>query len=306
MIEPQQPPQMPNLPPPAHDKNSRPVDFRSKLLTLLPPVLFDSAPARRKFGQVLNDVQDHYEVGDVVQATFYAGHPRNVAQDPNMQLEKTFMTVEKYEGPSVNRIVDAMKKALQQRQISGTVSVDFQPSSSGQTIRVVVSKARRTRFIFQATNGMPDDQEYDNASRTLPIANLIISVHDGDIRVVEAVQHHQSLSSDNLWRIVRDDNDWDTRFHWWKPVPGLSSESRARLEWTIGGLPTQGDGIIGTAAEERFMASSETSVSGLYRLHYYGADKAPRGRIRQHEGVSSVFAVGDDVQRWPRSLTFEL
>nr|XP_032515548.1 neutral ceramidase isoform X1 [Danaus plexippus plexippus] len=54
-----------------------PPDLSQQLITLVPPVLWDSAPYKHEFGDCLQQPQRHYSYGDTVTATFVSGHPRN-------------------------------------------------------------------------------------------------------------------------------------------------------------------------------------------------------------------------------------
>ncbi|XP_050815357.1 putative neutral ceramidase C isoform X2 [Gopherus flavomarginatus] len=68
-------------------------------MTLLPSVLADVAPVSKTFGDVLQEVQPQYRVGEVAEATFVGANPRNSAENTTL---KTFLTVEKYENISGN------------------------------------------------------------------------------------------------------------------------------------------------------------------------------------------------------------
>ncbi|KAG8435546.1 hypothetical protein GDO86_013471 [Hymenochirus boettgeri] len=70
-----------------------PLFSEIKLLKLLPAVQPDKAPGNQTFGDVLEDVQPQYKVGDVVSVTFVTGNPRNSV---NYMADKSYLTVEKY------------------------------------------------------------------------------------------------------------------------------------------------------------------------------------------------------------------
>ncbi|XP_050347290.1 neutral ceramidase isoform X2 [Nymphalis io] len=57
-----------------------PPDFSDQLITLVPPVLWDSAPWGHEFGDCVKQPQKYYSYNDVVTATFVSGHPRNSAR----------------------------------------------------------------------------------------------------------------------------------------------------------------------------------------------------------------------------------
>lgn len=54
-----------------------PPDLSDRQISLVPPVLWDSAPWGREFGDCLEQPQRTYSYGDVVVASFVSGHPRN-------------------------------------------------------------------------------------------------------------------------------------------------------------------------------------------------------------------------------------
>ncbi|XP_046709278.1 neutral ceramidase [Silurus meridionalis] len=64
----------------------------SQLFSLLPVIPADKTPTNTTFGQVLEQVNPQYKVGEVVSVTFVAGNPRNSAD----MRDKTFVTVEKF------------------------------------------------------------------------------------------------------------------------------------------------------------------------------------------------------------------
>lgn len=63
---------------------------KSKLLSLITPVIFDSSGWFWNFGDVLQQPPKSVKVNDTVSVKFIAGHPRN-----DLMLEKTFLAVEK-------------------------------------------------------------------------------------------------------------------------------------------------------------------------------------------------------------------
>uniref|UniRef100_A0A8C8R4K5 Neutral ceramidase n=1 Tax=Pelusios castaneus TaxID=367368 RepID=A0A8C8R4K5_9SAUR len=68
-------------------------------LTLLPVVLADVAPINTTFGDVVQEVQPQYRLGEVAEVTFVGANPRNSAENTTHQ---TFLTIEKYENISGN------------------------------------------------------------------------------------------------------------------------------------------------------------------------------------------------------------
>ncbi|XP_030058950.1 putative neutral ceramidase C isoform X2 [Microcaecilia unicolor] len=67
---------------------------QSKLIVLLPKNPVDKTPENMTFGEVLQDVQPLYKLGNVAEITFVSANPRNSVE----KMEKhTFLTVEKYE-----------------------------------------------------------------------------------------------------------------------------------------------------------------------------------------------------------------
>ncbi len=57
--------------------------------TLLPPVIVDTTPSGKSFGDIAVDVQPNYTLGDVVQCQFWGANPRN-----NLRTNDTFLSIE--------------------------------------------------------------------------------------------------------------------------------------------------------------------------------------------------------------------
>ena len=53
------------------------------------PVILDTTPAGKNFGDIVTDVAGPYKPGDTVSAVFVCGNPRN-----NLMTDATFLTVE--------------------------------------------------------------------------------------------------------------------------------------------------------------------------------------------------------------------
>ncbi|XP_018564239.1 neutral ceramidase isoform X2 [Anoplophora glabripennis] len=70
-----------------------PAEFPDNLLTLVTPVLFDTAGFSGDFGDCTEEPPSTVKIGDTVTVKFIAGHPRN-----DLMTEKTFLTVEKQDG----------------------------------------------------------------------------------------------------------------------------------------------------------------------------------------------------------------
>uniref|UniRef100_A0A2H1VYE1 Neutral ceramidase n=1 Tax=Spodoptera frugiperda TaxID=7108 RepID=A0A2H1VYE1_SPOFR len=69
-----------------------PPDLSSQLISLVPPVLWDSAPWGHEFGDCLKQPFKQYSYGDVVMAQFVSGHPRN-----SIRHGRWYATVERLE-----------------------------------------------------------------------------------------------------------------------------------------------------------------------------------------------------------------
>uniref|UniRef100_A0A8C2TPY6 Neutral ceramidase n=1 Tax=Coturnix japonica TaxID=93934 RepID=A0A8C2TPY6_COTJA len=67
--------------------------FNVTSLTLVPAVSPDRAPANKTFGDVLQEVNGQYRVGEVATVTFVGANPRNSAEN---MTEHNFLTVERY------------------------------------------------------------------------------------------------------------------------------------------------------------------------------------------------------------------
>ncbi|KAG6451901.1 hypothetical protein O3G_MSEX007377 [Manduca sexta] len=74
------------------DPGPSPPDLSTQLITLVPPVLWDSAPWGKEFGDCLLQPQRQYSYGDVVTASFVSGHPRN-----SIRHGRWYATVERLE-----------------------------------------------------------------------------------------------------------------------------------------------------------------------------------------------------------------
>ena len=145
-----------------------PPDHRGNSLNFIQPVVLDSAPSGKKFGDVLKQPSGSYARGAVVNATFVGANPRN-----NLRLEKTFVAVERQDG--------------------------------------------------------------------------------------------------NVWKVVRDDQDWFLSMTWRRTNTILGTSS-VEVSWETGG---EGDSI----------------QPGTYRLHYWGDSKNILGRVTAFEGISSTFTL---------------
>eukprot|EP00158_Paraphelidium_tribonemae_P008999 Partr_v1_DN28746_c0_g1_i1_m62773 putative Ceramidase len=286
-----------DLPESTHVPTIPPADFTKRLITFLPPVGPDATIGGRKFGQttVNGDIKGSFKLGDTVQATFHAGHPRNVARDPTLQLEHSFLTVEKYIGPDLS-FLDTIQPYVQSillMPLDGAVKTptsQFFALSLAQTaeLRRQISewKSRKESHDWRITSGFdaPGDlikvSIWDAlVSRTgektfdLYIDPWTLAVH----------QDSSAQPSKPSWKMVRDDGDWDTEFHWWKPVPVVSAISYAQLKWTITKRP---DTMHDPSNDEK-----QLPIDGIYRLKYRGAHRGVGGKVTVHEGVSSMFQV---------------
>uniref|UniRef100_A0A669Q5E5 Neutral ceramidase n=2 Tax=Phasianus colchicus TaxID=9054 RepID=A0A669Q5E5_PHACC len=67
--------------------------FNVTSLTLVPAVTPDRAPVNKTFGDVLQEVNVQYRVGEVAAVTFVGANPRNSAENVT---EHNFLTVERY------------------------------------------------------------------------------------------------------------------------------------------------------------------------------------------------------------------
>lgn len=74
-----------------------PPNLLNKQLTFKPGVIMDSTWFDRHFGDVTRDVRPKYMKGETVLVSFISANPRN-----NLQTEKTFLTVEKFDDKARN------------------------------------------------------------------------------------------------------------------------------------------------------------------------------------------------------------
>ncbi|KAK7494429.1 hypothetical protein BaRGS_00014321 [Batillaria attramentaria] len=66
-----------------------PPNLLDKQISFLPPVLYDTAPIGRNFGDLRKDASPSYTPGSVVEVTFISANPRN-----DLKTNDTFLTVE--------------------------------------------------------------------------------------------------------------------------------------------------------------------------------------------------------------------
>ncbi|XP_069719947.1 neutral ceramidase isoform X1 [Phaenicophaeus curvirostris] len=78
-------------------RGPEPPVFNISSLTLVPPITVDRVPANKAFGDVLQDVRQQYQVGEVVGVKFVGANPRNSAENVT---EHNFLTVERYANTS--------------------------------------------------------------------------------------------------------------------------------------------------------------------------------------------------------------
>ncbi|KAL7623152.1 hypothetical protein AAE478_006833 [Parahypoxylon ruwenzoriense] len=71
-------------------KGPEPPNNSNRSLSFIPSVILDSPPFFKKFGGVKQDVEDKYQTGARVTATFVGANPRN-----NLRLERSYAAVEK-------------------------------------------------------------------------------------------------------------------------------------------------------------------------------------------------------------------
>ncbi|XP_015280090.1 PREDICTED: neutral ceramidase [Gekko japonicus] len=79
-------------------KHPEPEIFNTTSINFLFPVI-DARPLGRKYGDVLQDVEPIYRVGEVARAHFVGANPRNSVENVS---KFTFLTVEKYDNTSAN------------------------------------------------------------------------------------------------------------------------------------------------------------------------------------------------------------
>jgi hypothetical protein len=193
-------------------------------------------------------------VGQTVTATFYSGQPRSMPVES--QLESSFMTVERM----------ILEKDVFPNELRGLDAVDRDFSSLQETWKFSRSTEPYSRSALYLAQHFP-------------------SAYVG--RRAKSSNDRPKLTG--KWVAIRDDNDWDTRFLWRKPLNSLNPISYAQLSWEIGseGGPEQGHSILHGA-------------NVVYRLRYYGVHKSVLGRIFRHEGFSEVFQIldGSNYDAW--------
>lgn len=265
-------------------------DFSKHLLSFMPPVAFDSVPPGKSFGQVVagGDVLPFYQVNDTVKAIFYAGHPRNVAKFPAMQLERSFARIEKYVGPSLRllkqKTIKFVSNHVARRYNLGGVSDYDWIITSGKNNKVLYLNISSTpKFTIQAAQSSQIEPSFNQD--LFCISHM--SLHD--IRFFPCT-YGKNAGGKIFWDIVRDDDDWDLKFRWSHPLSPAIPISHGQVEWKITERPDESIYRYSILNNEQ---SSNFQINGLYRIKYIGAHKSISGKIRHHQGVSSPFVIGD-------------
>lgn len=82
------------------ERGPEPAGVREPKIGLVPPVLLDWPGYGKKFGDVLEEPVEMASPGDVVSASFIAGHPRN-----GLKLDDTYCTIEIETAPQVWKVL---------------------------------------------------------------------------------------------------------------------------------------------------------------------------------------------------------
>jgi hypothetical protein len=101
---------------------------------------------------------------------------------------------------------------------------------------------------------------------------------------------------DSLWKTIRDDNDPDTKFIWWKNHGMLNPISNVRIEWNLSKTKPQDRRLTFDGVEQKsflgaVQGTPRVSESGYFRIRYFGVHKGIRGSIQEHVGISNVFCI---------------
>ena len=91
-----------------------------------------------------------------------------------------------------------------------------------------------------------------------------------------------------LWTRVRDDADWDLVFEWFRLSTVLGT-SEVEVRWEIRLREDQEPGRV--PQQKGGPHRSSDSVTGKYRLRYWGDAKSFGGKITGFEGTSGIFEV---------------
>ncbi|OTA70539.1 Neutral/alkaline nonlysosomal ceramidase [Hypoxylon sp. EC38] len=75
-------------------RGPEPPNNSNRSLNFIPQVIYDSPPFFKRFGDVKQDVEQTYKIGDRVTAKFIGANPRN-----NLRLERNYAVVEKRTSP---------------------------------------------------------------------------------------------------------------------------------------------------------------------------------------------------------------
>ncbi len=70
-----------------------PRDLKNEQMCYQTGVVLDNVPLGKKFGEIDQDVNDSYNLGDTVTVSFWAGHPKN-----NLKTQGTYLEVQRKDG----------------------------------------------------------------------------------------------------------------------------------------------------------------------------------------------------------------
>jgi neutral ceramidase len=113
-----------------------PLDFASKVLSFLPPVVMDGVPYRHAFGEVIQQPRDAgtpYRAGETVEVEFWGANPRN-----NLRRGGTFLEVQRWQA----------QQQQQQGQAQGQAQGEDPDASSGSWVKVHTDDDWSTKFVW--------------------------------------------------------------------------------------------------------------------------------------------------------------
>lgn len=142
----------------------QPPDIEDKLLSFLPPVIEDSVPAGRHFGDVEREPLEAYRRGDAVVAVFWSASPRN-----NRRPEGTFLTVEQLDaaaGTWTVRYTDADWETKFHWQRTSFLSSDSHATITWQTSAVDEPGTYRIRHFGEAKHLFGRRTAFEGTTRT--------------------------------------------------------------------------------------------------------------------------------------------
>jgi len=149
----------------------------------------------------------------------------------------------------------------------------FPPDNSNRSMSFIPGVVRDGTPIFKSFGDVKEDVERVYRRGQAVRACFVGANPRNNLRLegtYAAVEKLDTTTSEEVWRVVKDDGDWGLVFRWRR-----TSE------------------ILGTSEVEIFWETEEWAETGVYPFKYYGDAKGLGGSITSFEGTTSTFTLVD-------------